>query len=117
MREAFEESEQSQRIKARGSVFLGVEAEVLFDTVEASAMMIDRYGDCVNIFAHTDELRLNAVECLGKNADLSLGLLVAHSGFCAHFLEKSNCMVFKCFRHLIMYIVKAVETPVFYARL
>jgi hypothetical protein len=63
---------------------------MLFDPAEAGAMVIDGDRDGMNIFAHADEFGLNAVQSLGENADLGLGLLVARGGLDAHLLEKAD---------------------------
>jgi hypothetical protein len=85
---------------------------MLFDPVEAGAVVIDGDRDGMNIFAHADKFSLNAVQGLGENADLGLGLLVARGGLDAHFLEKADGMVFEVFRHVSNYIVFGQEMPV-----
>ncbi len=55
------------------SVFLGVEAEMLFhpveahfDSVETSAVMIDGHRECMNIFAHADEFCLTPFKACAR---------------------------------------------------
>jgi len=102
------------------SVLLGVEAEVLIDAINALIDVVEpdtvvvnghRYG--MNVFPHADEFCLNAVQGLGKNANLGLCFLVPCRGFGAHFLEKTNGMVFEGVIHISIYIILKRKIPAF----
>jgi len=102
------------------SVLLGVEAEVLIDAinalidvVEPDTVVVNGYRYGMNVFPHADEFCLNAVQGLGKNANLGLCFLVPCRGFGAHFLEKTNGMVFEGVIHISIYIILKRKIPAF----
>jgi len=102
------------------SVLLGVEAEVLIDAINALIDVVEpdtvvvnghRYG--MNVFPHADEFCLNAVQGLGKNANLGLCFLVPCSGFGRAFPGEDEWHVFGGVIHISIYVTLKRKIPAF----